>query len=135
MSLRAPHIVLLLLMAVPVAAQGKAPLRDVPQIDDALFTIGLADQIRKTCPTISSRMLAALNALSKLQQTARDMGYTRAEIDAHIDSDVEKDRLRVRAQEYFAQRGVAQDQAGYCTLGEMEIAEASDVGRLLRVDR
>jgi predicted secreted protein len=122
------------LLCGAVLAQEKPALREVPALDNGLFTLGLADQIRKTCPSISARMLAALGAYSDLRQTAREMGYTRDEVEAHLDSDAEKERLRARARAYFEQKGVRPDAAGHCTLGQMEIAAGSDVGRLLRMD-
>ncbi|MEM6889951.1 MAG: DUF5333 domain-containing protein [Pseudomonadota bacterium] len=117
-----------------VVAQARPALRDVPQIDNGLFTIGLADRIRKTCPEISARMLVALGELSSLQRLARDMGYTRDEVETHLDSEAEKDRLRARASAYFEDRGLNEDVAGHCALGRSEIAQNSAVGRLLRLD-
>lgn len=125
---------LAILMALPVAAQAKPAIRDVPKIDEGLFTIGLANEIRKTCPAISARMLTALAALNDLQQTAREMGYTKAEVEAYLDSEAEKERMRARKRAYFEQKGLATDVAGHCTLGEMEIAGGTPVGRLLRMD-
>jgi hypothetical protein len=132
---RAAYAVLgLALLGGALQAQEKPALRDVPALDNGLFTLGLADQIRKTCPTISARMFVALGAYSDLRQTAKDMGYTRAEVEAHLDSDAEKDRLRARARSYFEEKGLRPDPAGHCALGKMEIAAGSDVGRLLRMD-
>lgn len=119
-------------LALPQGGLAKPPLRDVKPIDDALFAIGLADQIRKNCPAISARVLPALGALQEVQRTAREMGYTQAEIDAHVDSDTEKDRLRARGAQYMASRGLETDQVGYCTLGKEEIARNSTAGVLLR---
>ncbi|WVX48159.1 hypothetical protein ROLI_012370 [Roseobacter fucihabitans] len=109
-----------------------APLRDVKSIDDGLFVIGLADQIRKNCPVISPRVFKALGALQDLNNQAMAMGYTKAEIDAHVESDVEKDRLRARARTYMAQQGLEPDEAGYCALGKSEIERNSKIGTLLR---
>ncbi|MCV3272467.1 DUF5333 domain-containing protein [Roseobacter sinensis] len=122
------------LVAAPQVGLAKPPLREVKPIDDGLFAIGLADQIRKNCPEISARILPALSALQNLSQQAKDMGYTQAEIDAHVDSDVEKDRLRARAQQYMASKDLTMDQAGYCALGKEEIARNSTVGVLLRAE-
>lgn len=108
------------------------PLREVKSIDDGLFAIGLADQIRKNCPSISARIFKALGALQDLNNQAMAMGYTKSEIDAHVESDAEKDRLRARAKEYMAEQGLVPDEAGYCALGQSEIARNSKVGALLR---
>ena len=108
------------------------PLRDVAEIDTGLFVIGLADQIRKNCPAISARLLKALGAASDLQRKARSFGYSDEEINRHLKSDVEKDRLRAQAAAYLAERDVTADQEGYCALGRAEIARNSAIGALLR---
>ena len=57
------HLTILALVAtplLPLQAQAKPPLREVAAIDDALFDLGIADRIRKNCPTISARMLKAI---------------------------------------------------------------------------
>ncbi|WP_298912798.1 DUF5333 domain-containing protein [uncultured Roseobacter sp.] len=113
-------------------AAANPPLREVKSIDDGLFAIGLADQIRKNCPVISARIFRALGALQDLNAQAEALGYTKKEIDAHVDSDVEKDRLRARAADYMAAQGLKVDEAGYCALGKAEIARNSTIGVLLR---
>ncbi len=60
------------------------------------------------------------------------MGYSQAEIDAHVGSEAEKDRLRERARAYMASKDLEMNQAGFCTLGRDEIARNSTVGVLLR---
>lgn len=119
-------------LTVTGAMADNPPLRDVKSIDDGLFVVGLADQIRKNCPDISARVFRALGALQDLHSQALAMGYEKSEIDAHIDSDVEKDRLRARAADYMAAQGLTPDPAGYCALGRAEIERNSAVGVLLR---
>lgn len=119
------------MLAAPVAA--KPPLRDVAAIDDALFDLGLADIIRKNCPTISARMLRAIGYVRDLEKQARAKGYSQAEIDAYTDSDAEKDRLRAKAATFFRARGVdTSDPKSYCAVGLEEIQKASRIGSLLR---
>ncbi|WP_299827454.1 DUF5333 domain-containing protein [uncultured Roseobacter sp.] len=122
-------------MSVTSAMADIAPLRDVKSIDDGLFVIGLADQIRKNCPKISARVFKALGALQDLNNQAMAMGYTKAEIDAHVESDAEKDRLRARARDYMAAQDLKPDEAGYCALGQKEIERNSKVGALLRTSQ
>ncbi|WP_299826945.1 DUF5333 domain-containing protein [uncultured Roseobacter sp.] len=119
-------------LTVTGATADNPPLREVKSIDDGLFVVGLADQIRKNCPDISARVFRALGALQDLHSQALAMGYTKSEIDAHIDSDAEKDRLRTRAADYMAAQGLKPDAAGYCALGRAEIERNSTVGVLLR---
>ncbi|KAG1649487.1 putative 14 protein in nqo3 5'region [Nymphon striatum] len=112
------------LIAVP--AMAKPPLREVAAIDDALFDLGLADIIRKNCPTIGARMFKAIGYVRALEKKAQSMGYSKAEIEAYTDSDVEKNRLRAKAATFFS------DPQSYCVLGQQEIQNSSRIGSLLR---
>jgi hypothetical protein len=118
---------------VATGATARPSLRDVPVIDDGLFTLGLADQIRKTCPEISARLFPAYSFAKGLEKQARALGYTEAEVKAHLKSDAEKNRLRARAKAYFKAQGLPQDPSGYCALGRSEIKRDTAVGRLLRM--
>ena len=80
-------------------------------------------------------MLIAITYVSNLERRARDLGYSRDEIKAYIDSDVEKDRLRARAAALFAARGFeGRDGASMCAFGREEIGKDSRIGTLLRAD-
>lgn len=119
------------LAAAPVSA--KPPLREVAAIDDALFDLGVADRIRRECPRISARFLRAVTFINRLERQAEDLGYTEAEIEAYIDSDAEKDRLRARAAALFAAEGVIEGQPEtYCRFGLSEIDRDSRIGSFLR---
>ena len=121
------------LAVVAEAAPAKQSLRDVKPIDDGLFEIALADQIRKKCPEVSPRLMRAYGALRALEQEARALGYTSAEIESFVESDVEKARMRKRETAYFKARGIRQDASGYCRLGRQEIERDTGTGRLLRL--
>jgi hypothetical protein len=115
------------------AADAKPPLREVSAIDDALFDLGIADRIRKNCPSISGRMFRAVKYVRDLEQKAQALGYTSQEIEAYTDSDAEKDRLKAKAKVFFAQRGVdTSDPQSYCAFGLEEIQKSSRIGSLLR---
>ena len=116
-----------------VAAESKPPLRDVKELDDGVYIVGLANEIRKACPDISGRLWRGVAELRRLYDRAQELGYTRPEIEAHVESDVEKDRLRARAAKEMKARGFSQNADGYCALGRAEIAGKTDVGALLRV--
>jgi len=119
------------LLATPVTAQ--VPLRDVAQIDDALLDLGIADRIRKNCPTISARLLKAVTYVRNLEKQAKAMGYSDAQIEAYTDSDTEKARMRARGAAFFAKKGVdTSDPQSYCALGKAEIQKGSRIGSLLR---
>ena len=124
-------VVSVALLASPVAA--KSPLRDVAAVDGALLDLGLADKIRKECPDISARMIRAISYLNNIQQTARSLGYTDAEIDAYRKSDAEKARMKARGAAYLKAKGVdTSDPQSYCALGRAEIQKSSRIGSLLR---
>ena len=116
------------------AVAAKSPLRDVKSVDDAVFDVAVANEIRKNCPEISARMLRALMLYRNVKAQARSLGYTEAEIDAYAESDAEKARLRARGAAYFAANGVdpARPQS-YCALGRKEIEKSSRIGSLLKV--
>ena len=119
------------ILAIP--AMAKPPLNHVAAIDDALFDLGIADLIRKNCPTIDARIFKAFNYVRKLESEAKALGYTSAEIEAYTDSDADKARLRAKAVEFFKAKGVdTSDPQSYCALGRAEIQKSSRIGSLLR---
>lgn len=121
-----------LTLAAPAAA--KPNLRDVPEIDDGLFAVGAAHVIRDACPNISARLFRGISYLRSLQSRAHELGYTDAEIEAHLGSEAEKERMKQRGHAYFKQRGASMDDAvSLCAVGRDEIAKDTAIGRLLRV--
>lgn len=118
-------------MAAPVAA--KPPLRDVAKIDNALLDLGIADRIRKNCPSISARVFRAVSYVRNLEKQAQAMGYSKAEIEAYTDSDTEKARMKAKGAAFFRSRGVdTSDPQSYCALGMAEIQKGSRIGSLLK---
>lgn len=132
--MRAMTMALILSLAA-TSASAKPHLRDVPEIDGTLLAVGIADEIRKNCPSISARMVRALAVVNGLKTKARDMGYSEAEIDAYRKSDAEKDRLRAQGKAYMDAAGVSPDAPQtYCTLGRAEIEKGGQIGSLLRMN-
>ncbi|QUJ75043.1 DUF5333 domain-containing protein [Sulfitobacter albidus] len=115
------------------AVAAKPALRDVASIDNAVFDVAVANEIRKNCPDISARMVRALRMYNDVKKEARKLGYTDAEIDAYADSDTEKARMKARGAAYFKANGVSEsDPQSYCALGRSEIQKSSRIGSLLR---
>lgn len=124
-----------LLLALPAAGQAQArpPLSQVPVIDDTLYHIALANLVRRRCDALEGRVFKAFGIIGDLKRHARSLGYTQAEIDAYVDSDAEKDRMKARAAAMFATRGVDPDNPDdLCRYGREEIASNSPVGALLK---
>ncbi len=123
----------LVLALIAGTATAKPPLREVPEIDDGLMAVAIADQIRKSCDGISARMLHAMGVINGLKARAKSLGYSEAEIDAYVSSSAEKARMRAKATAYLAARGVsAGNRDQLCGFGRSEIAARSAIGTLLR---
>ncbi len=119
------------LFAAPAVA--KPALRDVPEIDDALMAVAIADEIRKSCDDIHARMIRALTTLNRLKSLARDKGYSKEEVEKYVTSKAEKARMREKAEAFLVAQGVSVSQtSSLCTFGKQQIAAQSDIGRLLR---
>ncbi len=119
-----------------VMAQGasaQSSLREERDIDEGLFAVGLAHEIRENCPAISARFFKAIGVLRGLERMARSRGYSEDDIRKHLKSDAEKERLRARASRYMDAQGFGQTPEGYCALGRSEIAQKSNIGALLRL--
>jgi len=123
-----------LMLALPVAAAGKPPLRDVPQIDDRMLWVAIAIEISDRCDSIDPRTMRGLNYLWSIRSDARQLGYSATEIRAYVESKAEKDRMRARGEAYLRARGLNPDSnADLCTLGQAEIAKRSQIGAFLRM--
>ncbi|WP_243612352.1 DUF5333 domain-containing protein [Shimia aestuarii] len=121
-------------LAAPVSSAAARPhLREATEINNGLFAVAIAREIKDYCPTINARYFRAFNFLSSLKRKARDMGYSDAEIEAYVDNDEEKARLRARGEAYLAAKGVSYDDPqSFCALGREEIQKSSQIGVLLR---
>ncbi|MEM6373127.1 MAG: DUF5333 domain-containing protein [Pseudomonadota bacterium] len=129
-------LIMALILSLPAGVISAKPhLRDVPEVDGTLLAVGIADEIRKNCPDISARMVKALGVIRAVGATARELGYTDAEIDAYRKSDVEKERLKAKRDAYLASAGAtAGADSAYCALGRTEIEKGGQIGALLRIN-
>lgn len=126
---------LILISALMIAGQAAAlpALSTVPQINNGLRDMMVADQVRIVCPTINARMIAGWSFARSLETQAREMGYAKDEIKDFVESKTERQRIKKIAQTYMASRGVKAGQPEtYCALGREEIAKGSQIGALLR---
>jgi len=114
-------------------ALAKQSLQSVAAVEQGLFSISVADKIRRECGSISGRMLKARSTLRSLYDTARAAGYSDAEIDTYVNADTEKARMRARRDAYLKKQGVVKSQPeSYCAAGRAEIQKSSQIGVLLK---
>ena len=116
----------------PAIAAAKPSLRDVPEIEDPLFAVAVANEIREVCPTISGRLTKGIGILWNLRARANQLGYTDDEIRAYVKSPEEKARMRAKGMQVLAQYGPVSDPQTYCAYGRAEIAKGSAIGALLK---
>ncbi|WP_232897334.1 DUF5333 domain-containing protein [Pontibaca salina] len=109
------------------------PLREVPEIEDTLFIVAIADEVSKKCDSISGRRLKGLSILLNLRAHANRLGYSDAEIRNQVESDAEKKRMRAKGEAYLKSQGVAIGESEtYCAFGRAEIKKSSAIGALLK---
>ncbi|WP_407492660.1 DUF5333 domain-containing protein [Pseudooceanicola sp. MF1-13] len=115
------------------AATAKTPLRDVPEIDNQMFSVAMAVEISDKCESIKPRTLKGLNFLMGLASKAKSMGYTSDEIDTYRKSDAEKARMRAKGEAYMRDKGLDPTSSDdLCKLGQMEMAQGTQIGSFLR---
>lgn len=116
--------------AAPAAAL--EPLSQERYINDRLIAARIADRIRRECPSIGARMIYAYSQARALERYALDKGYSRAEVDAFLDSKEDRKRIYAVADDYMARNGVRKgDAESYCRLGRQEIQNGTVTGSLL----
>ncbi|MDO6480237.1 DUF5333 domain-containing protein [Shimia thalassica] len=115
------------------AAQAKAPMSDVPEIENVLYAAAVAYEISEICDDISARRMKALGDAWKLRSIANDLGYSDSEIKEYIESDAQKARMRAKGEAYLKSKGAIYGQPEtFCAVGRAEIAKSSAIGALLR---
>lgn len=125
----------MVLALVASAADARTRLQDDKVIEDGLRIVAIGKMLDENCEAIAPRRFKALGFALSLQRRAKSMGYTDAEIDAYLESDSDKDRIKGLARSYLKERGVNfSDPTSYCAVGRTEIQEQTSVGQFLRAD-
>ena len=120
---------------VPAPAIAAKGLAHEVEINEGLIAISMANVIRKTCPSISARMLKAWFYITTLETEAQSLGYSAQEVTAFVKDPMEKKRVLSIAQERLVDHGVIPEKpATYCTLGLAEIEAGSAIGKLLKAN-
>lgn len=131
--IRRPAIAVLITLLAAQGAYAKPHLREVTEINSGLLAVGIADEIRKECPSISGRLIKGAMYLKSLENRAKSMGYSEAEVKAYTRDKTEKARMLARGNAYLQTNGVqVGNPQSYCALGRAEIEKASLIGSFLR---
>jgi len=114
-------------------AQAQSSPGDVTEVTEGLIAVGMAVELSDKCDGVSARTLRGINFLFGLKGLLEDAGFSDAQIDAYIDDRAEKDRLEGIARGRLADLGVVTGDSGtYCTVARAQIAQGTQIGRLLR---
>ncbi|RDW14825.1 DUF5333 domain-containing protein [Paracoccus thiocyanatus] len=125
-----PAVLVAATLATPAAAL--EPLAQEKYINDRLIAARIADRVRRSCPSIDGRILYAFGEARKLKRYAEAKGYSRAEIDAFLDSKADKQRIYAVAEDYLVRHGASKDDPeSFCRIGRQEIARNTIIGSLL----
>lgn len=121
--------------ALAAPALALEPINTEKHINETLLQGFIADSIDDNCDSLSARKLRALSELNSLRNYALEKGYSSQEVKAFVTSKTEKARAKALAADWLRGRGaVVGAQAGYCKIGQEEIAKDSLIGQLLRFD-
>ena len=116
------------------AAEARVSLKDDATIESGLRTVAIGKMLYKGCEQISPRRIKAFSFARSLQSRARDLGYSDAEIDAYLDSDADKQRVKTKARAYLKAQGANfAKPSTLCGVGAAEIKGGTAVGQFLRL--
>lgn len=114
-------------------SQAAAGMADEADINQGLLMAAIVEKIQRECDTISGRFFKGRSYLNALKDMATDRGYSDAEIEAYINDDQEKAKMRAKRNAYFKSKGASNlDPESLCVLGHKEIAANSQIGSFLR---
>lgn len=102
-------------------------------ITNGLIDTAIAYEIGRKCDSLEARIVQGINFLYALKAEAETLGYSSGEINAYIENEAEKDRLEGLARQRLASLGGVDGQwETYCTVGRAQMAQGTQIGRLLR---
>lgn len=123
-----------ILMASTASANARVALKDDAKIENGLTLFAIGDRLDETCPEIKVREFKTKAYALSLFNRARSLGYSASEIDAYLDSEPDKKRIKGRAAAYLKSKGAnLNSAASICEVGRKEVADQTSVGRYLRV--
>lgn len=119
--------------AIAAPALAAPQIKDNPEIFHRLLTSAIAHEIFDKCERIEVRKLAATFYVLGIVSYAKKQGFTSDQIDAYRKTESEQERLRAATYAYLDEHGVDRaDPQSYCPLGQAEIEQDSQIGKLLK---
>ncbi len=128
-----PVFALALALGLAATMLQAAALRDHEGVNRGLLIAGIVTMIEETCPSFGVRRIRGLLYLRSLYNMAQSAGFSREEIEAHVDSEEEEARLRRRVDAWLAIWGAEPGNAeSYCAIGRDHVNRRTRIGLLLR---
>ncbi len=119
-------------VAAAATAQALPPLPQNSYVTDRLVAARVADRIRRTCPSISARLIYAFSQARALKNYALKQGYSEDQIEAFLHDKAEKRKIYATAEKYLADNGATPGNVeGFCALGRKEIENGTIAGSLI----
>jgi len=120
--------------AATTQAEVNETLRNTPEIYNGLFTAALIKHVVDTCPSVTPPgRMARVSYFLTLYNRARNLGYSRSQIEAFVEDKQEQARLKGIVEGHLQREGVEPgDESSVCAYARAQIAERSALGRQLR---
>lgn len=123
----------LLISTATARADPFETLRNDPEVQNGVLIVAIGDLIQDNCPNFEDRRARSIPFLMRLVNRAQSLGYSRADVEAYVDNQAEKDRVEARARQWMIQQGADLDTpASICAVARSEISGQTPVGRLIR---
>ena len=121
------------LAAGPFAASAQSGLHNEDEINRKLLIVAVVDKINRGCDTLGVKFFKAQSYVNNLKAEAKDLGYSRSEVNAYIGDKANKAEMRERRNAYFKSKGASNlDPESLCVLGSAEMQQQTEIGVLLK---
>ncbi len=115
-------------------AEVNASIRANPDLYNPLFTAAVIRQVVKYCDSLAAPSRLQRQAyFMQLYLAARSAGYSRAQLEAFVEDEDEREHMKALVAHHLGQQGVQlSDNDAVCAYGRQQIAAGTAVGQRLR---
>jgi len=115
-------------------AEVNASIRANQDLYNPLFLAGVVRQVVKYCDSLQGPSRMQRQAFfMPLYLAARRAGYSRAQLEAFVEDEGEREHMKMLVAQFLAQRGVQlSDEQAVCAFGRQEMAAGTAIGQRLR---